>query len=289
VSESQTPNAARVQSLNKAVKAAVAAQDFARALALLDELEPLLRDEPSATPAPPPPPTPAAPPAGGEALRDRLRAVTPLYQQAAREVPDRKPALDQLAAAAAAAAKARDHAGALALLDRLEAAARAALAAPPPAAGGAAADEPDDDLDADEAAPIDEAAFRRGWPAARQAWQDASDAVDGQLAKLQTALKASGDTELVEIAEYGLNGVTGNHKVPLMASVRELDSAAGPKLAGAVSRAARIVAAFRAHLDGAETVAACDDNPFGVPVTIRKSIGGALQALEKFFQEAKKG
>ena len=69
---------------------------------------------------------------------------------------------------------------------------------------------------------------------ARNAWQDAMDAVDSQIAALQQVLRGSGDEDLEEIAEYGLNAVTGNHKVPLMAAL--MDIGTGTPSAEALAR-----------------------------------------------------
>ena len=64
------------------------------------------------------------------------------------------------------------------------------------------------------------------WTAAKTHWQDAIETVDRQVAALQKELLKTGDGDLKEIAEFGLNGVTGNHKVPLMAAIRDVDGAA---------------------------------------------------------------
>lgn len=112
------------------------------------------------------------------------------------------------------------------------------------------------------------------WQAARQAWQAASDTVDGQITALQAALRQSGDETLREIAEYGLNGVTGNYKVPLMAAMAEQ---AGPK-------ALEVIRAFRSHIEADERIEVCDDNPFGVAVTIRATLGTALAQMEAALQ-----
>ena len=113
--------------------------------------------------------------------------------------------------------------------------------------------------------------------------------MDGQINKLSAKLRASDDTELKQIAEFGLNGVTGDHKVPLMAAIRELDSAPAEKLKGLVAKAGGIAASFKAHIDKDERVTECDQNPFGVQVSIKKSIGGALDKLNTFFATVKKG
>lgn len=126
--------------------------------------------------------------------------------------------------------------------------------------------------------------FPTAWRKAVAQFRDASDNIDGQIGRLQTVLKEAGDGELAEIAEYGLNAVTGGFKVPLMAVLRELDPAAPkPQL---VKRARTVVSGFRGHLGRDERVLACDENPFGVRMTVRSTLGGALDGLYDALQLA---
>src|SRR4051812_2823808 len=124
--------------------------------------------------------------------------------------------------------------------------------------------------------------FKQRWMAARKSWQTASEALDAQVGQLQAALRKSGDNELVEIAEFGLNGVTGNFKTRLMAAMLEVDQAANAEaLKKAAGSARGIIGGFRQHIDSDERVQVCDDNPFGVTVSIRKTLGEALGRLEE--------
>jgi hypothetical protein len=107
------------------------------------------------------------------------------------------------------------------------------------------------------------------WERVRAEWRAASDAVDGQIAALQAALRADGDETLQRIAEFGLNGVTGNHRVTLMAAL----AAPGPDTTTVIRR-------FRDFLDTDEKIAVCDDNPFRVPVSIRATLGAALGRMD---------
>ena len=124
------------------------------------------------------------------------------------------------------------------------------------------------------------------WAGARAAWQAASDAVDGQIAGLQSALRATGDETMKHIAEFGMNGLTGDHKVKLMAALIEIGSGDGAALAKAGPKVLGIVQAFRAHIDSDERVEVCDDNPFGVAVSIRATLGPALAQMEAALQAA---
>lgn len=128
---------------------------------------------------------------------------------------------------------------------------------------------------------FDEAAFRQQWAEAKAAWRAAVDTVNGQIAALQSALKKIDDVELHEIAEFGLAGVTGNFKVPMMAAIVEIDQArGGASLKKAAAKAGGIAKAFNAYLASEETVAVTDANEFGVPVTLRASLGKALSGIE---------
>jgi hypothetical protein len=122
------------------------------------------------------------------------------------------------------------------------------------------------------------------WSAARAAWQTASDTVDGQIAALQSALRADGDETLKQIAEFGVNGITGNHKVPLMAALAEIGSGDAAVIAKVGPKALGIIEAFRGYLATDEKVEVCDENPFGVPVAIRATLGGALAQMAATLQ-----
>ena len=121
--------------------------------------------------------------------------------------------------------------------------------------------------------------FLSKWKAVRQAWKAAGETVDGQMEQLRQALLKTGDAQLQEIAEYGINGVTGNYKVPLMAAMIEMDDrVANPGPSAAKVRA--IATNFQKHLESEDTVAACDENPFGVQMSIRKTLGTVLSELQ---------
>ncbi len=178
----------------------------------------------------------------GAAFTARLKGLLPRIQAAT----DPEPRL--LASQAGGAARQHDYAAGNALLDRIETL----------LGGGTSV---------------------ASLAAARDAWQQASDAVDTQIGALQSALRASDDEELREISEFGFNGITGNFKVPLMAA---LQSATGnPPAPDAVGKLKAIVTQFRAHIETDERVEACDANPFGVSVSIRSTLGAALAQMEQ--------
>lgn len=122
--------------------------------------------------------------------------------------------------------------------------------------------------------------FPARWQAARDRWQAASAAVDAQIAALQRVLLATDDPELHQIAEVGLNAITANHKVRLLAALAEIgDGTAPAALARAGKKALALARGFAAHLEGDARVAACDDNPYGARVAIRATLVPALREM----------
>ncbi len=123
------------------------------------------------------------------------------------------------------------------------------------------------------------------WREARTTYLDATDEINAQISALQAALKRSDDEELEAIAEFGLNGVTGNFRVPMMAAMRDLEGARGADVKKAATKLLDAIGKFRAHIDGSEEIEAVDDNPFGVTVSIRKTLGGALADMESVLKK----
>jgi hypothetical protein len=124
------------------------------------------------------------------------------------------------------------------------------------------------------------------WGTVRNTWQIASDTVDRQITNLQDALRKTGDDTLEEIAEFGLNGLTGDHKVKLQAAMMQLGKGDGNTQAKLAAATLALVRSFRAHLDSDERVLVCDENPFGVQVSLRATLGGALAQIETELQKA---
>ncbi len=122
-----------------------------------------------------------------------------------------------------------------------------------------------------------QAAYRK----ARADWNDAIEAVDAQIERLAQALRATGVPVLQEISNAGLNGVTGNHKVPLMAALMEIGPGSPETLAKSGAKALAAVRAFRSHIESDKRIAACDDNPLDIPVAVRATLGPALAELDQ--------
>jgi len=206
--------------------------------------------------APPPPTAPPAPrQSEGAVFNSRLNALMPRIQTAA---PDRRGEIVRIVKLAGAAAHARTFDQAQALLDQAEALMRPA-------------------------------ASTQGMPASLRAaiegWQQASETVDGQLARLQAALARSDDPDLVEISELGFSALSGNFRVRLLAGLREMDRAEGDALRAVAARTLPVATGLREHLQKDPLVIACDTNPFGISVTVAKTLGGSVASLCSALQE----
>lgn len=130
-----------------------------------------------------------------------------------------------------------------------------------------------------------------GWPAARQAWQDANDSVNDQINALrqklhESAQEGDGDIEglaeaLNEIADGGLNAITEDHRVKLMASIMSIGAGSPADIQKFGPKALSEIAQFRAFLDGSPIIAACDTNPFDVKMSLRATLGAPLGRMEQ--------
>ncbi len=117
------------------------------------------------------------------------------------------------------------------------------------------------------------------WATARGAWREASEAVDKQISGLQKALRDTGDPELVQIAEFGLNAMTDGYKTSLTAALLELGDAGPTASPAAAQKALSAVEGLRSAISEDPRVAACDSNPSGVQVSIRATLFPALDGL----------
>ena len=118
--------------------------------------------------------------------------------------------------------------------------------------------------------------------AAVAAWQDAQSRADSQIAALQAVLRASPDKDLQEIAEFGLNALTANHRVRIQAALMDLRG--GGASAAKASAAAKLVTSLMDYIDSEERIAVCDTNPFGVRMNLHGTLTPPLGKLRAALQ-----
>jgi hypothetical protein len=122
-----------------------------------------------------------------------------------------------------------------------------------------------------------------------QTWRAASENVDRQLTELAKVCRADEDEDLKIIAERGIMDVTGNFKAKLMTLCHQVATGAkGPALKQLAAKGAPYALGLLTHIKSSRRVAVCDDNPFGVNVTIVKTLGPALVELGQAFHEMRK-
>jgi hypothetical protein len=239
---------------------------------LREQLDGAAAGSAAAPPVPPPAPRPpGAPPANAATLGHELALLIKRIGEVSSVDPGLRGNLAKMAGDANTALKENDLAAAGTAIAQLrDALDRAA------AAGGPDAETPDE-------------AAAAAWQAARKAWQDANDAVNDQINGLRTALleaakEGDGDTEglalaLTDLAENGLNEITEDHRVRLMAAVQELAGGTPAAMRKSGARALALIEGFESFLGSNPKIAACDDNPYGAPVSIRATLTPPLRQM----------
>ena len=253
---------ATLEPLLKAVTLAAQKQLFAQGLIVLDRFEAALT---AATTTKSTSQTQSTSQNGQAEFDRRFKELTPSLKRALALQTAVNDDLKREVHAAQSLAKSGDFKGANLGLNKVEGLIQRAFELPParqPAAGD----------------------FATKWKPARAAWQAATEKVDQQMSQLQQALLKTDDPELHEIAELGLNGVTGDFKVSLMAALHELEGTSPEKLPQSAGKIRDMIGKFQSHLASDATVTVCDKNPFGVSVSIRKLLIPALAEVQKVLE-----
>lgn len=110
-------------------------------------------------------------------------------------------------------------------------------------------------------------------------WRNAKESTDGDIAALQSKLKSSGHPDLERVAELGLNGVTEGNQVAMIKCLMDFGSAGPEKLSDAKASVLTQLDAYRAFLAKSKKLALIEDNPFGVKVSVRARLNGALDEI----------
>jgi hypothetical protein len=116
------------------------------------------------------------------------------------------------------------------------------------------------------------------------AWRDALARADQQAAALQNVLRQTGDPDLQDIAEFGLNAMTANHRIKIQAALMEIERGQAPP--PVVRKALDLTGSLRAHIAADARFAACDSNPFGVAISFRETLLPPLDALQNALKAA---
>lgn len=109
-------------------------------------------------------------------------------------------------------------------------------------------------------------------------WNEAKAAADAQLGQLYTLLKSTGHPVLIETADE-IEAVLEKFRVGVVASLMSYDGATGSTREASRVKAMKLVSDAMTRLASDAHVDVADTNPFGVQVTTRVILGGALTRL----------
>ncbi|HVC60367.1 MAG TPA: hypothetical protein VND19_08425 [Acetobacteraceae bacterium] len=114
-------------------------------------------------------------------------------------------------------------------------------------------------------------------------WRDAKEATDQQLNVLAGKLRATGDPDLVRIADLGLFSIGGGRgiNVALRKALLEYGAASTDRRPAAAQQVRKAVTDYRAAITGNPGIALIDRNPFGVTVGLGPRLGAALDRIEQ--------
>jgi hypothetical protein len=127
-------------------------------------------------------------------------------------------------------------------------------------------------------------AARDSLVSARDKMTDALSKADLQIRKLQAVLAVYPDTQLKEIAgspDLGINALTGNYRVRVLAALQDIQAAPPEKLHAVLQKARTLVAGFSDHIQTSDRLEACEQNWLQVPVKVRDLISPALAELSR--------
>ncbi|MCE9608357.1 MAG: hypothetical protein K8U03_26025 [Planctomycetia bacterium] len=254
-----TPEGAEAKQIAGELPTIAKERAFGKGNQALDRIEELLGGPAPSSSGPPLPPAAMPVTAPDRKLAAALRYLGPDLTQALRAYPERREEIDKLKLAVDQCLKAgryEEGEQVIGLLDKL----LKSLGA----------------VDPEKAA-----VFREPWSLAREAWDAAVAEVRDQMTELQNVLVDSEDEDLPEIGAFGLNAVTQQHLVPLRAALMELDATGPDRLKTAAKRVQNLLVAFRKHIETSPKVQACEENPFGINVTIRQTLEPGFDALER--------
>lgn len=124
------------------------------------------------------------------------------------------------------------------------------------------------------------------WNMVHANYHSAMNSVLSQIEQLRIALLNDDDEELRPIAEYGLNGITKNHRTPLEASILEVTTVKPSQRKSILRQVSSRAEEFMTHLNTSEETNAVENNPFDVEVTILSTLNPALKRLMDFAKNA---
>ncbi|MFC6636848.1 hypothetical protein [Sulfitobacter sediminilitoris] len=112
-------------------------------------------------------------------------------------------------------------------------------------------------------------------------WNTAKENADTGITKLATALKKYNEPALDRIADHGITGLNGGSSYTrLTAALMDHAKAGADKHASTAEALLPAIDAFRSAMMADPMVAHWENNPLGISVDIRGTLGSALDSIE---------
>jgi hypothetical protein len=110
-------------------------------------------------------------------------------------------------------------------------------------------------------------------------WRDAKESVDEGISKLQTALRGQNQPVLARIADMGLNGVTDGNQTALTKALFDYKAASAADRSTFAKALQAQVGTYAQFLGSDPVLSLVENNPFGIAVPIRSTLGTALRQI----------
>lgn len=114
-----------------------------------------------------------------------------------------------------------------------------------------------------------------------QVWEEAHDTVEAQVGMLADVLHDGAETILHQIATASVKEVSARLRGELESALREVDAVPPEARTDAVAKARRVIGEHRQRIAGDRLFGLLDANTYGVPVTIRGTLAGALDRIDR--------
>jgi hypothetical protein len=111
-------------------------------------------------------------------------------------------------------------------------------------------------------------------------WNEAKETMDGQLNQLYATLK-KGALPILDRAAEMIETTVAGYRASLTTALTSYDGAPATDKEPARIQALKVIADYKTRMPADKHVIGAESNPFGVPVTIRATIGAALSQLEE--------
>ena len=112
-------------------------------------------------------------------------------------------------------------------------------------------------------------------------WRDTKESIDEGISLLQTQLKSHAHPDMRNIAELGLNGITQGNQAAMMKALMEFNKAPADQKSTAADNLLGQVETYRGFIKSNKVIALCENNPFGIDVSVVAPVNAALDRITR--------